>query len=55
MFFTGIIPGLVALFVRFRMNESNVWLAKQKQQKRVKSPLKKLFSSKDGRKSSSFH
>jgi MFS family permease len=30
MFFTGIIPGLVVLFVRFRMNESDVWLAKQK-------------------------
>jgi len=50
MFFTGIIPGLVALFVRFRMNESEVWLAKQKQQKIEKSPLKKLLSSKDGRK-----
>jgi MFS family permease len=50
MFFTGIIPGLVALFVRFRMNESHVWLAKQKQKKTEKSPLKKLLSSKDGRK-----
>ena len=50
MFFTGIIPGLVALFVRFRMNESQVWLAKQKQKKTEKSPLKKLLSSKDGRK-----
>ncbi|MCA9827041.1 MAG: MFS transporter [Nitrosopumilus sp.] len=50
MFFTGIIPGLVALFVRFRMNESQVWLAKQKQRKTEKSPLKKLLSSKDGRK-----
>jgi MFS family permease len=50
MFFTGIIPGLVALFVRFRMNESHVWLAKQKQMKTEKSPLKKLLSSKDGRK-----
>ena len=49
MFFTGIIPGLVALFVRFRMNESEVWLAKQKKE-RTKSPLKKLLSSKDGRK-----
>ena len=49
MFFTGIIPGLVALFVRFRMNESEVWLAKQKKEK-TKSPLKKLLSSKDGRK-----
>jgi len=49
MFFTGIIPGLVALFVRFRMNESQVWLAKQKQKNTEKSPLKKLLSSKDGR------
>ena len=50
MFFTGIIPGFVALFVRFRMNESEVWLAKQKEKKIQKSPLKKLLSSKDGRK-----
>ena len=50
MFFTGIIPGLVALFVRFRMNESKIWLAKQHQRKTEKSPLKKLLSSKDGRK-----
>jgi MFS family permease len=50
MFFTGIIPGLVALFVRFRMNESQVWLAKQKQKKTERSPLKKLLLSKDGRK-----
>ena len=50
MFFTGIIPGLVALFIRFKMNESEVWLAKQKQKKTEKSPLKKLLSSKDGRK-----
>ena len=50
MFFTGIIPGLVALFVRYRMNESEVWLAKQKQKKTEKSPLKKLLSSKEGRK-----
>ena len=50
MFFTGIIPGLVALFVRFKMNESEVWLVKQKQKKTEKSPLKKLLSSKDGRK-----
>ena len=49
MFFTGIIPGLVALFVRFRMNESEIWLAKQKKEK-TKSPLKKLLSSKEGRK-----
>ena len=50
MFFTGIIPGLVALFVRFKMNESDVWLAKQKQKKTEKSPLKKLLANKEGRK-----
>lgn len=50
MFFTGIIPGIVALFVRFRMNESEVWLAKQKQKKTEKSPLKKLLANKEGRK-----
>ena len=50
MFFTGIIPGLVALFVRFKMNESEVWLAKKHHSKNKKSPLKKLLSSKEGRK-----
>ena len=50
MFFTGIIPGLVALFVRFKMNESEVWLKKQENKKIEKAPLKKLLSSKDGRK-----
>ncbi len=50
MFFTGIIPGLVALFVRFKMNESEVWLAKKNHSKSKKSPLKKLLSSKEGRK-----
>ena len=50
MFFTGIIPGLVALFVRFKMNESEVWLAKKSHNKNKKSPLKKLLSSKEGRK-----
>ena len=50
MFFTGIIPGLVALFVRFRMSESEIWLSKQKQKKTEKSPLKKLLSNKEGRK-----
>jgi MFS family permease len=32
------------------MNESEVWLAKKRQKKTEKSPLKKLLSSKDGRK-----
>ncbi|WP_420544647.1 MFS transporter [Nitrosopumilus sp.] len=50
MFFTGIIPGIVALFVRFKMNESEVWLKKQESKKTEKAPLKKLLSNKDGRK-----
>lgn len=50
MFFSGIIPGLVALFVRFKMNESDVWLKKQKQKKIEISPLKKLLSNNEGRK-----
>ena len=50
MFFTGIIPGLVALYVRFKMNESEVWLAKKSHNKNKKAPLKKLLSSKEGRK-----
>ena len=50
MFFTGIIPGLVALFVRFRMNESPVWQKKVKQKRIVKSPFKKLFLDKNLRK-----
>ena len=50
MFFTGIIPGLVALFVRFRMNESLVWQKKVEQKRIVKSPFKKLFQDKNLRK-----
>lgn len=50
MFFTGIIPGLVALFVRFKMRESEVWLAKQTQKRLQKSPLRKLLTSKNERK-----
>ena len=50
MFFTGIIPGLVALFVRFKMNESSVWLAKSKMKKTFKSPLRTLLFGKSERK-----
>jgi MFS transporter, MHS family, proline/betaine transporter len=49
MFFTGIIPGLVALYVRFKMNESPVWEEKAKQRRITKSPFKKLFSDRDFR------
>lgn len=50
MFFTGIIPGLVALFVRFKMGESVAWLTKSKQHKIEKSPIRKLLFSKQERK-----
>ncbi|NDB31962.1 MAG: MFS transporter [Nitrososphaeria archaeon] len=48
MFFTGIIPGLIALFVRFKMVESESWVAKSKFVK--KSPIKQVFSQKISRK-----
>ncbi|MDE1818742.1 MAG: MFS transporter [Thaumarchaeota archaeon] len=50
MFFTGIIPGLVALFVRVKMKESEVWLEKYHQKKIERAPLRKIFSSPQGRK-----
>jgi MFS family permease len=48
MFFTGIIPGLVALFVRFRMSESESWL--KSNGKKIKSPILQVFSQKLSRK-----
>ena len=50
MFFTGIIPGLVALFIRFKMTESEAWLAKSKHTKKKKSPMRQLLFSKPERK-----
>ena len=50
MFFTGIIPGIVALFVRFKMDESSVWLKKAKEKKIEKSPLRKVIFGKEERK-----
>ncbi len=41
LFFTGIAPGFVALFVRFRMDESMLWVEKSKAQQLEKSPLRK--------------
>ena len=43
MFFTGIIPGLVATFVRFKMSESATWLQKSREHKIERTPLKKIF------------
>lgn len=50
MFFTGIIPGLIALFVRFKMKESEVWLEKYHEKKIERAPLRKVFSDKEQRK-----
>ena len=50
MFFTGIIPGLVALFIRIKMDESPVWQEKQSQKHSVTAPFKKLFLDKTLRK-----
>ncbi len=52
MFFTGIIPGLVALFIRFKMTESEAWLAKSKStvNSKEKSPIRHLLFSKRERK-----
>ncbi len=51
MFFTGIIPGLLALFIRLKMDESEIWLKKSKEKKAIaKTPLKKVISDKEQRK-----
>jgi MFS family permease len=48
MFFTGMIPGLVALFVRFKMSESEAWITKSRQHK-VKFPIRKVFLQRESR------
>jgi MFS family permease len=45
IFYTGIIPGLIALFVGFKMNESELWLKKVGQKKTEGSPLRKGMGS----------
>jgi MFS family permease len=49
LFFTGIIPGFVALFVRFSMDESALWMQKSIENKLEKSPLMKLVLGKEFR------
>jgi len=51
MFYTGIIPGLVALFVRFKMNESEIWLETARKKKIEKAPLRRVMLGKEERKS----
>ena len=50
LFFTGIIPGFVALFIRLRMDESALWLEKQQTHKLEKAPLRKIVFGKQHRK-----
>ncbi len=42
LFFTGIIPGFVALFVRISMDESPLWIKKRKEDGLEKTPLRSL-------------
>jgi MHS family proline/betaine transporter-like MFS transporter len=46
MFFTGIIPSLLALLLRLKMSESAIWTEKLKQKSTEKTPLKKVISGK---------
>ena len=49
LFFTGIIPGLVALFVRLKMDESQIWIKEVKEKKIARIPLKNVISNKGNR------
>ena len=49
LFFTGIIPGLVALFVRLKMDESQIWIKKVKEKKIARIPFKNVLSNKKNR------
>ncbi|EPA06446.1 transporter, major facilitator family protein [Candidatus Nitrosarchaeum limnium BG20] len=50
LFFTGIIPGFVALFVRLSMDESPLWVKKNKESKLEKTPLRSIVLGKIHRK-----
>lgn len=50
LFFTGIVPGFVALFVRLSMNESPMWIAKNKSGALERSPLRTIVLGKKYRK-----
>ena len=49
LFFTGIIPGLVALFVRLKMDESQIWIKKVKEKKIARIPFKNVLANKNNR------
>lgn len=50
LFFTGIIPGSVALLVRLKMEQSKVWMEKSIQKKTHKFPLREIWTNKEQRK-----
>ncbi|MGA9152397.1 MAG: MFS transporter [Candidatus Nitrosopolaris sp.] len=57
MFYTGIIPGLITIFVGFKMNESKLWLKRLEQKntdgslrKGKGSPLREIVGGKEARK-----
>ena len=43
LFFTGIIPGFVALFVRISMDESPLWIKKNKESGLERTPLRSII------------
>ena len=49
LFFTGLAPGFVALFVRLRMDESMLWEEKNKAKQLERSPLRKTVLGKQHR------
>lgn len=51
LFFTGIVPGFVALFVRLKMDESSLWTAAKATKLIERSPLRKMLSDKKHRNS----
>ena len=44
MFYTAIGPGLLSLLIRFKMNESEVWIEKKKLHKIERNPLLRVLT-----------
>ena len=49
MFYTAIGPGLLSLLIRFKMNESEIWIEKKKSRKIEKNPLLRVLTEKENR------
>ena len=49
MFYTAIGPGLLSLLIRFKMNESEVWIEKKKLHKIERNPLLRVLTEKQNR------